>query len=72
MFALRGLCANQVNKRQSKHVECSNLPKKGSERCKADDQPFISRVKDAVEFVGVDITLDVPVDYFGDERPGWR
>ena len=72
MVAVKGLYANQVNKRRSQHIKCSNSPKKGSKRCKADDQPFISRGKDAVGFVGVDTTLAVPVDYFGDGNPGWR
>jgi len=72
MFAVRGLCADQVNEHQSKHVRCPNLPKKRSESCKADDQPFISRDKDAVEFVSVDIMLAIPVDCFGGGRKGWR
>ena len=46
----------------------SNLPQKRSESRKADEQPFISRDKNAVEFVSVDITLVDPVDGFGRGR----
>lgn len=72
MLAVRGLCAGQVNERQSKHVQCSNLPKKRSERCKVDNQPFISRSKDTVGFVSIDIMLAVSVDCFGDGGQSWR
>lgn len=54
--------------------QCSNLPKKRRKRRKDDNQPFISRDKDAIGFVSVDITLAlaVPFDCFENGRKGWR